>query len=405
MNSSVQEATQFTKAVSEYEINELLVKAIEHHQAQHFAEAERLYRLILAADPQHSVALNNLSLMLDVGGALDILHQVVASQPDYADALINISSRLLEKGDIDEAAKYISRANTLEPLDDRVVELMRQIHAADAANSRRTLKHNEVPVYSIVVPTHSRANLLSRALESLKGQTSKSAKEIIVVSDVDDLATNAVCSQWLERSDTFVRRAGSPGPSASRNLALKLARGQNILFLDDDDAWHPNLLAELDQCETLMNGQPIYFNCSVVKESRPPEGPVFIGENFVNTQNQLDENVFIKNQVHMSCFAFPRVLLQGLEFDVHMRAYEDWDFLLSVFERVMPSHVPILGSKIYEVDDATTDRRGNSTLANDNNALIDFVYVYRRHVVKAHLREKRANLLSSAGLSLSAELL
>jgi glycosyltransferase involved in cell wall biosynthesis len=178
---------------------------------------------------------------------------------------------------------------------------------------------------------------------------------------------------------------------------MKLAHGDVILFLDDDDAWHPELLLELSQNETLRSGQVVYFNCTVTKERRTPAGPIGITELELKTRGMLNQKVYIKNQVHMSCFAFPVSVLQGLHFDPHMRAYEDWEFLLSVCNRQMPTHIDILGSRVYEVDDETTDRRGNSQEASDINAILDYLYVYRRHPVTQELREQRAALLASVG--------
>jgi len=224
-----------------------------------------------------------------------------------------------------------------------------------------------LPFFSVIIPTHKRALLLRRALESIKSQVSPVECEVIVISDAEDGETNTVCAELLSQSDMYIRRNGKNGPSASRNLGLSLVKGRFVMFLDDDDAWHPNCLANL-------HAQP-------------------------HVQLSLTSEVYIKNQVHMSCFAFPKQLLQGIEFDPFMRAYEDWDYLLSVFNRAMPTYVPLLGSRVFEVEDATTDRRGSSEQAQDFNAVLDYLYVYRRHPAPtSELKQKRASLLSTTGL-------
>lgn len=256
------------------------------------------------------------------------------------------------------------------------------------------------PYFSVIVPTHKRARLLSRALHSIKTQALPAPMEVIVVSDAVDPATDAVCAELLGDTDMYIRRNGPPGPSASRNLALSLARGRYVLFLDDDDAWHPNLLHNLHAQAAVREGFAVYFNCSVVKERRPPEGPETLSETGFEMAGMLTDQVYVKNQVHMSCFAFPRERIQGLEFDPFMRAYEDWDFLLAVFDREMPVHVPVMGSRIFEVNDDTTDRRGSSAQANDFNAAMDYLYVYRRHPApRPELAQQRSALMATCGIA------
>jgi len=99
-------------------------------------------------------------------------------------------------------------------------------------------------------------------------------------------------------------------------------------------------------------------------------------------------------------------ILKGIEFDPYMRAYEDWDFLLSVFDKKMPTHIPILSSRVYEVSDETTDRRGSTASAQDFNAVLDYLYVYRRHpIADIEVKEKRSKLLTQAGLTLAVNFL
>lgn len=265
---------------------------------------------------------------------------------------------------------------------------------------------NNLPFFSVIVPTHKRAILLRRALESIKSQVCPVGCEVIVISDASDSATDAVCAELLTKSDMYIRRNGDAGPSASRNLGLSLVKGNYVLFLDDDDAWHPGCLAQLYAQPLVRQGAPVYFNCTVVKERRLPQGPELLSELGLNLAHGLTAEVYVKNQVHMSCFAFPKHLLRNLEFDPFMRAYEDWDYLLAIFDREMPTHVPLLGSRVFEVTDDTTDRRGNSQQANDFNAVLDYLYVYRRHPAPTpELRQRRAELLAMTGLPVDQGLL
>jgi glycosyltransferase involved in cell wall biosynthesis len=263
-----------------------------------------------------------------------------------------------------------------------------------------------LPFFSVIVPTHKRALLLRRALESIKSQVCPVECEVIVISDVEDSATDAVCIELLAKSDIYIRRNGENGPSSSRNLGLSLVKGRFVMFLDDDDAWHPNCLANLLAQPHVQLNMPVYFNCTVVNERRLAQGPELLSEVELHLQHSLTSEVYIKNQVHMSCFAFPRQLLQGIEFDPFMRAYEDWDYLLAVFSRAMPTYVPLLGSRVFEVKDTTTDRRGSSEQAKDFNAVLDYLYVYRRHPAPTpELKQKRAELLKMAGLPIDQDML
>jgi hypothetical protein len=135
-------------------------------------------------------------------------------------------------------------------------------------------------------------------------------------------------------------------------------------------------------------------------------GPIKLSQVAIDTSKMLDINVFVKNQIHMSCLIFNKALVDKFKFDCSMRAYEDWDFLLNIYKEFFPIHVPICCSNIFEVDDETTDRRGSSNDALNFNAVLDYLYVYRRHEApNLQVRQKRKLILDSVGLNLPVDLL
>jgi GalNAc5-diNAcBac-PP-undecaprenol beta-1,3-glucosyltransferase len=262
------------------------------------------------------------------------------------------------------------------------------------------------PFLSVIIPTHKRPVLLERALKSIKSQESPLSYEIIVVSDEASAADDEVCRRLLGPGDIHLRRNGEPGPSLSRNAGIELASGRHIMFLDDDDAWQPGLLSRLAGVQEIREGRFAYFDCLVVKENRSGPHPEFISDHLLDTAGRLNEMVYVQNQIHMSCLIFPRALIGSTRFDPFMRAYEDWDFMLAIFRKEMPTHVAVQGSVVYETPDESSDRRGASSNATNANAIMDYLYVYRRHPAPSEaLRQQRAALMQRVGMPLSADLL
>ncbi|WP_158742421.1 tetratricopeptide repeat protein [Acidisphaera sp. L21] len=98
-------------------IRNALAIAIAHHQRGELNEAERIYRLIIDAAPNSPVALNNLGLVVPPDEAIGLFHRAIAIEPNYVDALINLSSALAARGDQPDADAAYHRAVELIPDD------------------------------------------------------------------------------------------------------------------------------------------------------------------------------------------------------------------------------------------------------------------------------------------------
>jgi len=96
-----------------------LLRAIEHHRAGRLAEAEAIYREILAENPQDADALNLLGVIARQRGnlpaAIDLISQAVRLRPDFADAHGNLASVLKDAGQPDAAADLYRRTIQLNP--------------------------------------------------------------------------------------------------------------------------------------------------------------------------------------------------------------------------------------------------------------------------------------------------
>lgn len=115
--------------------------------------------------------------------------------------------------------------------------------AARPAPSARPPVAGTAPLVSVVLPTHNRAGLLPRALDSVLAQTMPDF-ELIVVDDASTDDTGAVLESAAAR-DARIRPVALDAPggaAAARNRGIAGARGRYVAFLDDDDAWLPRKL-------------------------------------------------------------------------------------------------------------------------------------------------------------------
>ena len=97
------------------------------------------------------------------------------------------------------------------------------------------------PLISVIIPTFNRALLLREAVDSVLHQTCRDF-ELIIIDDgsLDD--TREVLK--THAGPLIYRYQDHQGVSAARNRGLQMARGRFIAFLDSDDLWLPDKLAD-----------------------------------------------------------------------------------------------------------------------------------------------------------------
>ncbi|MEP9356011.1 glycosyltransferase family A protein [Xanthobacter sp. KR7-65] len=100
------------------------------------------------------------------------------------------------------------------------------------------------PQISIVIPCYNAAETIAETLASACAQTLTDT-EIVVVDDGSTDASAAIVARAAER-DGRIRlvRQENGGVARARNVGVVHARARIIAFLDADDLWAPNALAQ-----------------------------------------------------------------------------------------------------------------------------------------------------------------
>lgn len=94
---------------------------------------------------------------------------------------------------------------------------------------------------SAVIPAYNAGRFIGDAVASIR-QQGAAVSEIIIIDDGSTDNTSEVVAAL--GSDIQYVRQENAGPSAARNLGIKLANSSWIAFLDADDVWTPNKIAE-----------------------------------------------------------------------------------------------------------------------------------------------------------------
>lgn len=110
----------------------------------------------------------------------------------------------------------------------------------------KDLSSQSSPKVSIIVATYRRKEALENALQSLIVQT-YSNFEIIVVDDNADVEWNTEIEKIISsmrNSDNveiiYIQNKNNKGSAETRNIGVKLATGEYVTFLDDDDIYLPD---------------------------------------------------------------------------------------------------------------------------------------------------------------------
>lgn len=104
------------------------------------------------------------------------------------------------------------------------------------------------PRVSVIIIFLNGEDFLTAAIESVMGQTFQNF-ELLLCDDGSDAAASGIAKGWADAHPGKVFYLEHPdhanrGMSATRNLGLGRARGEFVAFIDADDVWVPEKLAE-----------------------------------------------------------------------------------------------------------------------------------------------------------------
>ena len=108
---------------------------------------------------------------------------------------------------------------------------------------------------SVIIPTHNRAGMICRAIDSVTFQLTVD-DEIIVIDDGSTDGTDESLNKVRDR--IIYRRISHGGAGRARNEGIEIANNGLIAFLDSDDEWMPK---KIELQRALLQARPDVLFC------------------------------------------------------------------------------------------------------------------------------------------------
>lgn len=108
--------------------------------------------------------------------------------------------------------------------------------------------------------TWNRAHFLDKAIESIRAQ-SYSDWELVIADDGSTDDTPHVAKKWKSKDSriVYVRNVVNQGISKNYNTGLRLAKGEYVAMIDDDDPWCDS--RKLEKQVAFLDANPDYVGC------------------------------------------------------------------------------------------------------------------------------------------------
>jgi glycosyltransferase involved in cell wall biosynthesis len=226
------------------------------------------------------------------------------------------------------------------------------------------------PEVTVVVPTHSRWDLLSTAaLPAALGQEDVDL-EVVVVDDGSTDQTAEGLRGIDDQRLRVVRHDRARGVAQARNAGIAAARGAWIALLDDDDLWAPRKLRTQLDAAAVEGAVFAYGGAAALTEDRtwvyslPPADPLTLASVLLE-RNVLwggCSNVLVRTDVVRR--------LGG--FDEHLFQLTDWDLWIRLSQAGSAAACP-------EVLVGCIEHRRSMLLTSDPDVFEEFEYVEEKH--------------------------
>ena len=199
---------------------------------------------------------------------------------------------------------------------------------------------------SVVIPTHSGSDIITRAVDSVLAQTYKEV-EVIVVDDNgletdEQKKTSLAMQKYADNNNVhYIAHKVSKHGAAARNTGIKNSKGEYIAFLDDDDYFKTD---NIENHVNALKSQSAEYGISYCGMKLIRKGfrdeymyPKYEGDALLDF---LTEHIQIGSSQIMVTKA---VIDETNGFDESFKRHQDWEFIARTLHKFRLVKVDSIG--------------------------------------------------------------
>ena len=206
---------------------------------------------------------------------------------------------------------------------------------------------------SVIIPTHGRAEFLSKSIESVVRQNYDQIEIVVVDDNGKNTPVQLDTADGISKINcrfpiNYIVNEENEGGAASRNRGAESARGEFLSFLDDDDEYEPQRISR--QLSLLLEASR---NDKLVKACtslviRKKYGKEIDRQGYKFNRNYLVDLLALKSSLYTgsTLLMYTDVFFALEGFDTSFRRNQDLEFMIRFFQKyniiVINEHLTIL---------------------------------------------------------------
>lgn len=211
------------------------------------------------------------------------------------------------------------------------------------------------PLVSVIVPVYNGEKYIEETVQSVLNQDYDNVELVVIIDGTKDRTVD-ILKPYEEQGLLKVLEQENMGASASRNKGMKLAKGEYVLLLDQDDLIEPTLISKAVKLAQVTKSSGVVVNGKLIDSY----GALIRRMYRFNKPTLKLKDMLCKNQIYTTSqvlFNRQKVLLLGGLDAQNAGIADDWDLMLRIV---------LSGGKLVFLDEMLMSYRIHDSNASRN---------------------------------------